>query len=99
MSTLFQQMLSADGGGALLQERGEALLERIQALAPQHRTRPSLLTPFVRGAAFGLGAASACLPNHWRATVGGQYGAALMHSLKNLLSCPDECAYLCLLQH
>lgn len=54
-----------------LQEKGEALWEQVKALAPQHRTRPSLLAPAARVTAFAVGAASACLPGSLRATIGG----------------------------
>lgn len=56
---------------SLLQERGEALVDRVENIAPQYRTRPSLLAPAVRATAFGLGAVSSYLPNPLRASIAG----------------------------
>lgn len=60
-----------EGLPSLLQERGEALVDRVENIAPQYRTRPSLLAPAVRATAFGLGAVSSYLPNPLRASIAG----------------------------
>ncbi|KAK9795541.1 hypothetical protein WJX73_001955 [Symbiochloris irregularis] len=66
-------------------EKGEALWEQVKLLAPQHRTRPSLLAPAARAAAFGLGAASACLPGNLRATIGGAMQDAIVEQYNDHL--------------
>lgn len=53
-------------------QEGEAeLLERLQALAPQYRTRPSALLPLVRATGSALGALSAVLPRPYSEAIKG----------------------------
>lgn len=57
---------------ALLSQDGEAeLLERIQTLAPQYRTRPSALQPLLRATGSALGALSAVLPRPYSEAIKG----------------------------
>ena len=56
---------------AALQDGEEELLQRIQALAPQYRTRPSALLPVVRATGAALGALSAVLPRPYSEAIKG----------------------------
>ena len=55
----------------LVQEKGQALLHRLQKVAPTYRTRPSVVAPASSAAAFALGAVSAALPTNLRRAVTG----------------------------
>lgn len=58
---------------AAFREREQQHLRRLQELAPEFRTRPSLLGPLVATSFFALGAVSAVLPKRLSAAVtGGQ---------------------------
>ncbi len=53
-------------------QEGEAeLLERLEALAPQYRTRPSALLPLIRATGSALGALSAVLPRPYSEAIKG----------------------------
>lgn len=53
------------------QEKELELLAHLQQLAPQYRTRPSLLGPLSSMAAFGVGALSSCLPPNLQTAISG----------------------------
>ena len=56
---------------AASQDGEEELLQRIQALAPQYRTRPSALLPVVRATGAALGVLSAVLPRPYSEAIKG----------------------------
>ena len=56
-----------------LQERSDALLQKVKKVAPTYRTRPSLFAPASSAAAFSLGAVSAALPQNLRNAVSGAH--------------------------
>ena len=58
-----------------MQERSEALLQKVKKVAPTYRTRPSLVAPVSSAAAFSLGAVSAVLPQNLRNAVSGVFPA------------------------
>ncbi|GAB4820353.1 hypothetical protein N2152v2_007399 [Parachlorella kessleri] len=58
-------------------EREQQHLRRLQELAPEYRTRPSLLSPLVSTSFFALGAATALLPRRISAAVTGGLQEAL----------------------
>ena len=58
-----------------MQERSEALLQKVKKVAPAYRTRPSLVAPVSSAAAFSLGAVSAALPQNLRNAVSGMTSA------------------------
>ena len=58
---------------ASLQERSDALLQKVKKVAPTYRTRPSLFAPASSAAAFSLGAVSAALPQNLRNAVSGAH--------------------------
>ena len=61
----------------VLQEGEAELLERLQALAPQYRTRPSALLPLVRATGSALGALSAVLPRPYSEAIKGVCGVQI----------------------
>lgn len=63
----------------MLQEGEAELLERLQTLAPQYRTRPSALQPLLRATGSALGALSAVLPRPYSEAVKGEPGHFILH--------------------
>ena len=61
----------------VLQEGEAELLERLQALAPQYKTRPSALLPLVRATGSALGALSAVLPRPYSEAIKGMIPTSL----------------------
>ena len=88
---LYKGMQSTRPPFAASQDGEEELLQRIQALAPQYRTRPSALLPVVRATGAALGVLSAVLPRPLQR--GHQGYAAQLPSLlalfKSCLCCED----------
>ena len=68
---LYKDAQSTRPPSAASQDGEEELLQRIQALAPQYRTRPSALLPVVRATGAALGALSAVLPRPYSEAIKG----------------------------
>ncbi|CAL5222883.1 g5310 [Coccomyxa viridis] len=67
-------------------KEGEAeLLERLQTLAPQYRTRPSALLPLIRATGTALGALSAVLPRPYSEAIKGGAAEALIEQYNDQL--------------
>ena len=78
MQTAVKVVIFGHKQASLVLQEGEAeLLERLQALAPQYRTRPSALLPLVRATGSALGVLSAVLPRPYSEAIKGARDAQL----------------------
>ncbi len=80
----------------VLQEGEAELLERLQTLAPQYRTRPSALLPLIRATGTALGALSAVLPRPYSEAIKG-VPPCFLRTLASCSSCGFRTCHLSLL--
>jgi hypothetical protein len=69
------------------QEKESQLLADLEAIAPQFRTRPSMLGPLFSAVGFGTGAVTALLPQNLQGAVAGEDTTEMVTALSTWVPC------------